>query len=128
MRTHVDLSRAYEYRIRTIEALLSAIEGKAQIDLLETAIRLVDSAATNLGDERSQARYANFAELLRGFLFLIRWADAIRKAESDAGRYLRAGRQAAKDLLSKQPATNETDAMIVAARKLSEITVLEQVT
>jgi CRP-like cAMP-binding protein len=127
-RRRVDLSRVYGYRIKTIEALLSAIEGKPEIELFETAIRLLDSAASNLGDKRTQVRYADFTELLRGLLLLVLWGGAIRKAEMDADRYLRAARQAAKDLLDKPQTTNGADAIMSAAQRLSEVADIADVT
>lgn len=128
-RRPVDLFRVYQYRIKAIEALLSVIEGKPEIAPFETAISLLDSAAINLGDRRDQARYGDFAVLLRAFLFLVRWGDAVRHAELDGDRYLRAARQAAKDLLEKRETTADGgDDILNAARRLSGPIDLEQVT
>jgi hypothetical protein len=117
----------YQYRIKAIEALLSVIEGKPEIAPFETAIRLLDAAATNLGDRRDQARYGDFAVLLRTLLFLVRWGDAIRQAEMDSDRYLRAARQAAKDLLEKRTPTDGVDDIMNAARRLSEAVDVKQI-
>ena len=128
MRRPVDLFRVYQYRTKAIEALLSVIEGKPDITSFETAIRLLDSAAAQLGDRRDQARYGSFAVLLRAFLFLVRWGNAVRQAELDGDRYLRAARQAAKDLLDKRPSTDGGNDILNAARRLSEAIDLEEIT
>ncbi len=122
MRRPVDLSAAYDYRIRTISALQAVMAGTPQVEAFESALSSLRDAADNLGDEPARKRYAAFAVLLDAFLLLIRWAEAVRSAEIDADRYLRAARQRIADFQtgSAVPA-NGDDRLVTAARAVAGV-------
>ncbi len=127
MRRPVNLSAAYDYRLRTIDALKSAIAGSPRIEAFESAISSLRLAADNFGDERARRRYAGFATLLDALLLLVRWAGAVRGAEVDADRYLRAARQRATDLLSDQMEAVDDDPLRNAARAVNSVGAITEV-
>lgn len=64
----------------------------AAADVIEAAARTLDPA------DPLEGAYSMFAPLLRAAAFLVRWADAVRAAEPDAGRFATAARQCVRDL------------------------------
>lgn len=92
------LATAYDNRIAAIEGLRALAEGKPEIDNIRIAAERLKLAAHQLGSGPVGQGYAFFARLMEIVWFLSSWARAVRSAEFDADRYLRAAKQRSRDL------------------------------
>ncbi len=90
----------YDLRIRGVEALRRVISGSdPRVDLIELGmevVRLGERLHSPAGGE-----FAAWGELLRAIGHLARWGGAVREAEIDSDRHLRAAKQRAQDVLGR---------------------------
>jgi hypothetical protein len=90
----------YNVRLRGVDALRCLMLGSdPQVDLIELGGELM-----RLGERLESPASSDFTawgELLRAVGYLVRWSSAIREAEMDSDRHLRAAKQRAQDILRR---------------------------
>jgi hypothetical protein len=92
------LARAYDDRVMAIERLQALAEGKPEIENIRSAAEKLRRTGQELGNGPVGRSYAVFASLMDIVYFLSSWARAVRSAELDADRHLRAAKQWSRDL------------------------------
>jgi hypothetical protein len=89
---------AFAARVDAVSALQHiAASARADAGNLADALERITTGAAELGDTASGQAYSAYAKLLESMHHLTKWADAVRRAEQDADRFLRAAKQAGKD-------------------------------
>jgi hypothetical protein len=124
------LLRAFEARLEAFSSLERASAGNANIEEIARTIANVNTVAARLGPTPAGGAYAAYGRLLGAALHLLKWADAVRSAEQDADRYLRAAKQACKDIgaaLDKDKAPSCPATIATAIRTFTMITELDAI-
>jgi hypothetical protein len=86
------LYAVYDSRLQASEALAAIMERREAIEPLTQAAAALRQAATSLGAGTQACRYEQFARVLDIMSHLLHWARAVRSAEVEADRYLRAAK------------------------------------
>jgi hypothetical protein len=128
MRSGAILSAAYGPRIDAVAALLAAAERRVSNGghLRDLAFAL-DGAATRYGDTRVALAYAAFAELIRTLAMLVDWRAAVLRAEPDADRYLRSGKELFRAWLEEYGEQEAATALPEAAKPIEGLSDLSEV-
>ena len=99
----------------------SIARGKGNSQSLAEVAAGLHGAAVILGEGIVGRRYDQFARLCDSLFHLVRWGEAIRSAEVDADRYLRAAKQDARDLAKELNADRDADRLTEAASKITNV-------
>lgn len=83
--------------------------------------------AENLGGGLVGRRYEQFACLCDSLVNLLRWRDAVRSAEIDADRYLRAAKQRAKDIAQEISGDSEAGRLTEATSKIAIVSDISEI-
>ncbi|MBA5867587.1 MAG: hypothetical protein GDA67_12925 [Nitrospira sp. CR1.3] len=116
----------YNSRVQAIEALAAIVERKGGVTL-DQATAVMRQSAAGIGQSSAGRQYEYFARLLDSCNYLLQWASAVRKAERDAERFLRAAQQTAKDLLKDLPPDPELEPFRQAVSKIEAVVSVDQV-
>src|SRR3989338_827687 len=117
-------------RTRATEILGAVARRKGTSQLLAEAAAELHGAAATLGEGIVGRRYGQFARLCDSLFHLVCWGEAVRSAEVDADRYLRAAKQGARDLAQELSADPEAGRLSEAAARImaiSDVSEIEQV-
>lgn len=96
-RNHEILCEVFDQRIGILEILNSPLS-RIAADELQNSVSALESLIPKVGLTDVAERYQSFTDLLKAFCFLVRWITAVRSAEPEADRYLRAAKQIAADV------------------------------
>ena len=126
-RTRGILYEVYGYRAQASEVLGAvARRNGTSSSVAGIAVKLHEAAAI-LGGGTVARRYEQFACLCDSLVNLLRWADAIRSAEVDADRYLRAAKQHAKDIGHELSSDAEAARLSEAASRITTISDVSEI-
>lgn len=92
------LYAAYPSRIKAVEAIAAVSRRAGSADALAAAAAELTHVASQITPTTSGTRYRQIAILLEALAALVRWTAAVRSAEIDADRFLRAAKLAARDI------------------------------
>jgi hypothetical protein len=111
----------YEIRLRGLDALRCVTLGSnPPVDIIELGGEIEYLGRTK--QSPASREFTAWGKLLRAIGHLVRWGSAIREAESDSDRHLRAAKQRAQDILR---VTSEGTAIHVAATAIAEVSAPE---
>jgi hypothetical protein len=88
----------YTARLDAVEALASALSGEPVDGRVATAGRSLKDLSVATDDQRTKTTYSDYADAMMAMGHLVRWTSAVRSAEVDADRFLRAAKQLARDI------------------------------
>ncbi|WP_437535066.1 hypothetical protein WME79_12580 [Sorangium sp. So ce726] len=94
------LLRGFGARVRAVIALDGVLRGHTNSVDIAAAAAAIKSVAMSFGETDAALAYGIYGKVLAATGLLLDWAQAVRTAEQDADRYLRAAKQACKDLRS----------------------------
>src|SRR5882724_1434609 len=111
------LYSAYLCRILMIKAVTAAVSGKGNVAELTVAANSIRSAAAAMPESVVRPAYLQLARLVDIAMFLVGWREAVRTAEQDADRHLRAAKVGVREFVREynNPASFERFAAEVTA-------------
>lgn len=112
--------------MQTIEVLAAIVQRKGNVSL-DPATSAIRQSAALLGQNAAGRRYGLFARLLDSCNYLLQWTSAVRKAEREAERFLRASQQTARDLLKDLTPDPELEPFRQAVSQIETVATVEQV-
>jgi hypothetical protein len=119
-RSRVVLASTYGARLDAADQLRAAgPPAGGDAEALRSSATDIDAASARFSDAEIAVTYAAFAELLRITAFTVEWRAAIRTAEADADRYLRAAKLRLETWLGEYGARHEAVMFLPAADALS---------
>lgn len=124
---HDALYRVYGSRVQASEALGAIPQRRNTCESLTQAAAGLHQAAVTLGESRVGRRYKQFAQLLDIMCHLLRWAQAVRSAEIEADRHLRAARQLARDLAREVDSDPEAVRLSMVASRIGAVADVDEV-
>lgn len=92
------LLRAFSIRVEALDAVNAIANGSASAEQIQRAVDALAGIADSFGEATAGRAYSSYGRVVAAFGHLVRWAAAVRSAEADADRFLRAGKQAARDI------------------------------
>lgn len=119
--------RVYRARVGAIEALQRALLDHNDSAALFDAADAFRLELESLGGTKAGRSYRLFSRLLEAVCHLYRWSAAVRSAQLDSERHVRAAKQAAKDLLRELSADHEIGKLSSVASRIEAITELEEI-
>ncbi|MCG8419644.1 MAG: hypothetical protein MJE77_17060 [Proteobacteria bacterium] len=129
----LSLEREYAARAKSLSALAEILKNGFTDELiqrLESVAQEVGSVVARLGSAATRSHYAVFQELLGIVAFVGKWVLAVRRAEPDADRFLRAGRIRTKDLVDAGLTTvwaNPVDQVLTALGSAGDLESVDRV-
>jgi hypothetical protein len=124
---HEALYGVYGSRVQASEALGTMVQGINAYESLSQAAAGLHQAAVTLGEGKVGLRYKQFARLLDIMGHLLRWAQAVRSAEEEADRHLRAARQLARDLAREVDSDPEAVRLSMVASTIGAVADVDEV-
>ncbi len=116
----------FQPRIQTVETLQGVLCGTRSANELAGIAKEFEGLAERLSPSIGPV-FATYGELVRAAAHLHLWGAAVRNAESDADRHLRAARQRARDVVRKKVGGSAGQAVSKVAQRLAEVSELEEV-
>jgi hypothetical protein len=119
----------YSARLSAIEAVTSLARGEADVaPRIAQAASLLRDAAKHIDEEPVSRAYEDLGAMLEGVAHVANWGRAVRAAEADADRFLRAAKQAGRDLRKKiEERSQGLSPVLPGLDVLGKITELEEV-
>jgi hypothetical protein len=122
------LYTAYKRRIGVTRALIEARGGGGSAMALSEAAYGLQSVAVEFQGTKAGARYHHFATLVEALSRLAGWKGAIRSAEIDADRHLRAAKMLAREVAGELKTPPGTDRLHDAASRVLLISDFDEIT
>ncbi len=116
----------YQPRIQAIKALRGVQAGTRPANELARVADEIESLSKRL-EPGAGAAFSAYGELVRALGHLHLWGAAVREAEVDADRHLRAAQQRARDVVRHGSGGPSGPDVEKVARKLMEVSTLEEV-
>ncbi|MES1240096.1 MAG: hypothetical protein ABUT39_00615 [Acidobacteriota bacterium] len=116
----------YQPRLQAIEALRSVQAGARPANELAVVADELESLSKRL-EPGAGIAFSAYGELVRAVGHLHLWGAAVRDAEMDADRHLRAARQRARDVVRRGVGGPSGPDVEKVARKLTEVSAEEEV-
>ena len=114
------LYTAYKSRVQANQALLTAEGGAAAPALLAAAVAL-QSVAGEFAGTLAGKQYRRLASLVESLSHLAAWREAIRSAELDADRHVRAARMLAREVTAELAQSPSPDPVAAAAARILSV-------
>lgn len=128
MRNSAVLSRTFPARISAVEALLEAMQPRADnAERLRTVANDLDRAGPLYGHAATAATYAAFAELLRTIAMLIQWRAAVFSAEADGQRFLLAAQLRHRQWQAEYGEDANAAVLLAASAPLAQLSTIEEI-
>lgn len=108
----------YGARVRGVEALLAVVERRGEEATLAAAADDLTEAAERVEGMQAGWAYSRFGELLGMVAGLHRWRDAIRGAEQEAERHVRAVRLRADEFKDEHKADPRASGLVTVASSI----------
>ena len=130
--TRFDFSFYYPIRLKALTAVAASADMEvADAQELTQLSGAIAEIGTAYAPEFPAGPFAGFAVLLKCFAFLINWIKAIRSAEADADRYLRAARLLASEFAQKHagemsPALTQRIERVASLRDVAAVATLKE--
>lgn len=120
------LYTAYKVRVQANQALLTTEGGGAAPTLLAAAVAL-QSVAGEFAGTLAGARCRQLATLVESLSRLAAWRDAIRSAELDADRHVRAARMLAREVTAELAQSPGPDPVAAAAARILRVSDFDEI-
>jgi hypothetical protein len=128
MRNSAVLSRTFPARISAVEALLDAMQPRADnAERLRAVANELDGAGPLYGYAATAVTYAAFAELLRTIAMLVRWRAAVFSAEVDAQRFLTAAQLRHRQWQAEYGADANAAVLVAPSTPLAQLSSIEEI-
>jgi hypothetical protein len=122
------LSEVFSYRADALDLLWRIAPSSTGSELRLASEKLAEGAVI-LGGSPAAKTYRSCADLYECVALLLDWGAAVRMAEMDADRYLRAAQLRARDLIGVLTSTSDADYSVLmqVASQIANVTSVEEI-
>jgi hypothetical protein len=115
----VEFEAWFAARVDASLQLAKCAAGQGDEKRLETTSTRLTAAAAEIGDTKAGTEYRRLASVLRALAFLVAYLDALRRAEPDGERFVKAARRLGKELQDELVDAADDDPLRAAALLLT---------